>query len=84
MIRRTTARSLRARGRGRSLAGAAHIPRFNPDWQPSDVFERAVAAPKGSRLETIAHYDDSAANRRNPGPSQRVVYGPEIMNDYVD
>ena len=61
-----------------------NIPRFNPDWQPSDVFERAVAAPKGSRLETIAPYDDSAANGRNPGPSQRVVYGPEIMNDYVD
>lgn len=60
------------------------VPRFNPDWQPSYVFKHAVAAPKGSRLETLAHYDNSAANKSNPDPSQRVVFGPEIMNGYFD
>jgi hypothetical protein len=60
------------------------IPKFNPDWQPSYVFKKAVAAPKGSRLETIAHFDNSTANKRNPDPTQRVIYGPEIMNGYVD
>ena len=60
------------------------VPRFNPDWQPSYVFRNAIAAPKGSRLETLAHYDNSAANKSNPDPAQRVSFGAEIMNGYFD
>jgi hypothetical protein len=60
------------------------IPKFNPDWQPSYVFKTAIAAPKGSRLETIAHFDNSPQNKKNPDATQRVIYGPEIMNGYVD
>jgi mono/diheme cytochrome c family protein len=68
---------------GRSVV-LLSVPRFNPDWQPSYVLKEAIAAPKGSRLETVAHFDNSAANRRNPDPTQRVVFGPEIMNGYFD
>lgn len=68
---------------GRSVV-LLSVPKFNPDWQPSYVFKQAIAAPKGSKLETLAHYDNSAANRSNPDPSQRVVFGPEIMNGYFD
>ena len=60
------------------------VPKFNPDWQPSYVLKQAVAAPKGSRLETVAHFDNSAANKNNPDATQRVVFGPEIMNGYFD
>ena len=60
------------------------VPKFNPDWQPSYVLAEAIAAPKGSRLDTLAHYDNSAANRYNPDPGQRVTFGPEIMNGYFD
>jgi len=48
------------------------------------VFRNAIAAPKGSRLETLAHYDNSAANKNNPDPTQRVSFGAEIMNGYFD
>lgn len=60
------------------------IPKFNPDWQPSYVFKQAIAAPKGSRIETVAHFDNSPQNKKNPDATQRVVYGPEIMNGYID
>lgn len=60
------------------------VPKFNPDWQPSYVFKTAIAAPKGSRLETVAHFDNSPQNKRNPDATQRVIFGPEIMNGYVD
>lgn len=60
------------------------VPRFNPDWQPSYVLKTPIAAPKGTRLETVAHWDNSAANRHNPDPSQRIGFGPEIMNGYFD
>ena len=68
---------------GRSVV-LLSVPKFNPDWQPSYVLKAAVAAPKGARLETLAHYDNSAANKSNPDPTQRVAYGPEIMNGYFD
>lgn len=68
---------------GRSVV-LLSVPRFNPDWQPSYVLKQAIAAPKGSRLETVAHFDNSAANKHNPDATQRVVFGPEIMNGYLD
>ena len=68
---------------GRSVV-LLSVPRFNPDWQPSYVLKQAIAAPKGSRLETVAHFDNSAANKNNPDATQRVVFGPEIMNGYFD
>jgi len=68
---------------GRSVV-LLSIPKFNPDWQPSYLLKTAIAAPKGSRLESIAHYDNSPNNKWNPDPSARIVYGPEIMNGYVD
>ena len=62
-----------------------NVPKFNPDRNGlSYVFKDAVAAPKGARLETLAHYDNSAANKSNPDPAQRVVDGMEIMNGYFD
>lgn len=60
------------------------VPKFSDSWQPSYILAAPIAAPKGSRIETIAHYDNSAANRQNPDPTQRVKFGPEIMNGYFD
>ena len=48
------------------------------------VLAQPVAAPKGSRLETIAHWDNSAGNKLNPDPTARVPFGPEIMNGYFE
>lgn len=68
---------------GRSVV-LLSVPKFNPDWQPSYVLKAAIAAPKGSRIETLAHYDNSTGNKYNPDPTVRVPYGPEIMNGYFD
>lgn len=43
-----------------------------------------VQAPRGSRLETVAHWDNSAQNPMNPGPTARVPFGPEIVNGYFE
>ena len=42
-------------------------------WQPTYYFRRPVALPKGTRIEVIAHFDNSEANRDNPNsPPVRV------------
>ena len=60
------------------------VPAFNYAWVHTYVLTAPVAAPKGSRLETLAHFDNSAANRNNPDPTARVRFGPEILNAYFE
>jgi hypothetical protein len=60
------------------------VPKFQYTWVFTYVLAEPVAAPKGSRLETLAHFDNSAANRHNPDPSARVRFGVEILNAYFE
>jgi hypothetical protein len=61
-----------------------NLPKWNYGWVFTYVLSEPVAAPKGSRIETVAHWDNSAANKLNPDPSVRVPFGPEIMNGYFE
>lgn len=64
------------------------VPRWDFNWQLTYVFKEEVAAPKGSRLECVAHYDNSPQNKFNPDPTKLVKWGPqtwdEMMIGYVD
>ena len=44
--------------------------------------------PKGTKIETIAHYDNSTRNAQNPDPSKPVRFGEqtweEMMNGFFD
>ena len=56
-----------------------HLPGIAP---------KPVAAPKGSKLECVAHYDNSDKNKYNPDPTKLVTWGPqtwdEMMIGYLD
>lgn len=64
------------------------VPRFDFGWQLTYVFKEEVAAPKGSRLEVVAHHDNSAKNKFNPDPTATVRWGDqtwdEMMIGYLD
>jgi hypothetical protein len=49
---------------------------FDFNWQQSYVLAKPVTLPKGTRLETVAHFDNSANNPFNPKPDADVKYGP--------
>ena len=51
------------------------VPRWDFNWQLTYVFKEEVAAPKGSRLEFVAHYDNSPQNKFNPDPTKLVKWG---------
>jgi len=65
-----------------------HIPRYNFSWQVYYYPKSPLAMPKGTRIEAVAHYDNSAANPRNPDPKQEVRFGEqtwdEMMNAFFD
>ena len=57
---------------------------WEDDWEPSYHLKTPIAAPKGSRLEVVVHFDNSAANENNPDPKKRVRYGEETMDAFFE
>jgi peroxiredoxin len=85
--------------RGRDMTFVAHypdgtsetlllVPNYSFDWQIPYVWEPGQKRfPKGTRLEAVAHYDNSSFNPYNPNPKVTVKYGDqtrdEMMNGFV-
>jgi peroxiredoxin len=64
------------------------VPNYSFDWQMPYVFEPgAVRFPKGTRVEALAHYDNSTFNPYNPDPNATVKDGQqtheEMLNGFV-
>lgn len=51
------------------------VPNYRFDWQVGYELAEPLDLPKGTRLETLGRYDNSAANRFNPDPTARVQFG---------
>ncbi len=57
------------------------VPRYDFNWQTYYVFTTPLAAPKGSRLEATAHYDNSVNNKWNPDPKKEVRWGEQTWQE---
>lgn len=64
------------------------VPRYNFNWQVYYYPIKPLAAPKGTRIEAVAHFDNSTKNARNPDPAREVRFGEqtwdEMMNAFFD
>jgi hypothetical protein len=79
--------------RGRDMSFRAHypdgstetllvIPNYSFDWQMPYAYEPGKKRfPKGTRIECIAHYDNSAFNAFNPDPAATVRFGPQTRHE---
>ena len=54
---------------------------WNFEWQVGYQYKEPIALPKGTKLRLISHFDNSAANRNNPDPTKKVVWGPQNWNE---
>ena len=85
--------------RGKSFRYVAHwpngreetlldIPRYDFNWQNGYDFAEPLHVPSGTRLECIAHFDNSENNFANPDPESAVRWGDqtfeEMMIGYFD
>jgi hypothetical protein len=64
------------------------VPNYNFDWQIPYRWEPGkMVLPKGTRLECVAHYDNSTFNPYNPDPKATVRDGDqtrdEMLNGFV-
>ena len=55
---------------------------WDPSWQGTYSFAQPIRLTRGSIVETVAHYDNTAANPHNPNhPPQDVKYGFEMADE---
>ena len=55
--------------------------RWDFEWQMGYEFAKPVVMPKGTRMVSIMHFDNSANNRFNPDPAAKVVWGPQNWDE---
>jgi hypothetical protein len=72
-------------GKGETLL---MVPNYSFDWQiPYRWAPGAMKFPKGTKLECLAHYDNSTFNPYNPDPKATVTDGDqtkdEMLNGFV-
>jgi hypothetical protein len=64
------------------------VPAYDFAWQSIYRLATPMALPRGSRLECVAHFDNSPDNPANPDPSKTVRWGDqtwdEMMIGFVD
>jgi len=51
------------------------VPTYDFNWQLFYYPKSTVRLPKGTRIDLVAHYDNSSANKRNPDPNRSVGFG---------
>jgi peroxiredoxin len=64
------------------------VPRYDFNWQSAYRLTEPKPMPKGTRIDCLAHYDNSADNPANPDPGATVLWGEqtsdEMMIGYID
>jgi hypothetical protein len=51
------------------------VPKYDFNWQTTYVLREPLFLPAGTRLESVAHFDNSANNPSNPNASVSVNWG---------
>jgi hypothetical protein len=59
------------------------VPRYDFNWQTTYILETPKLLPKGTRLESVGRYDNTAGNPDNPDPDALVVYGEQTWNEMM-
>ena len=59
------------------------VPRYNFDWQLDYELKKPLFLPKGTRLDCVAHFDNSIKNKFNPDPTKDVRWGDQTWEEMM-
>jgi mono/diheme cytochrome c family protein len=59
------------------------VPKYDFAWQTYYILKEPLAAPKGTRLDCLAHFDNSEKNKYNPDPSKEVRWGDQTWEEMM-
>lgn len=60
-----------------------NVPKYDFNWQLTYTLKEPVALPKGTRIDCVAHFDNSSANKANPDPKQDVRWGDQTWEEMM-
>ena len=64
------------------------VPHYDFNWQNTYRLKEPIRIPKGTVIECVAHFDNSALNPANPAPWKPVFWGEQTWNEmmigYID
>ena len=60
-----------------------NVPKYDFNWQLTYVPKRPIALPKGTRLDCVAHFDNSTKNKYNPDPTREVRWGDQTWEEMM-
>lgn len=58
-----------------------NVPRYDFNWQLGYELAAPLLVPKGSKIITQAHFDNSVNNKFNPNPNATVYYGGMVWEE---
>ncbi len=59
------------------------VPKYDFNWQLTYIPKEPIALPKGTRLDCVAHFDNSARNKFNPDPAKEVRWGDQTWEEMM-
>jgi hypothetical protein len=59
------------------------VPKYDFNWQLTYELAEPLDLPKGSRIDCVAWYDNSANNKYNPDPSKVVRWGDQTWEEMM-
>jgi mono/diheme cytochrome c family protein len=59
------------------------VPKYDFAWQTYYVLKEPLAAPKGTRIDCLAHFDNSEKNKYNPDPTKEVRWGDQTWEEMM-
>jgi thiol-disulfide isomerase/thioredoxin len=59
------------------------VPRWDFNWQNVYRFQEPIKVPKGTRLHSVAHWDNSKNNLFNPAPDKIVRFGLQSWEEMM-
>ncbi|MBI1787184.1 MAG: thiol-disulfide isomerase [Acidobacteria bacterium] len=59
------------------------VPKYDFNWQLAYNLKEPLLMPKGSRLECVAHFDNSPNNKYNPDPAKEVKWGDQTWEEMM-
>ncbi len=59
------------------------VPSYDFGWQSVYRLAEPKRLPRGTRIECLAHFDNSAANPANPDPTRTVTWGDQVWDEMM-
>jgi hypothetical protein len=59
------------------------VPKYDFNWQLRYHLQSILLLPKGTRIDCVAHFDNSSNNKYNPDPTKAVHWGEQTWEEMM-